>query len=710
MKKNYIKGIIYGTLILVAFGVLFFQQFQTLGVEQIKIWDEARGAVNAIEMLQTDNIWVVTFDGEPDHWNTKSPLFVWLKSISYMMFGINEFAVRFPSAFFTVLLGTFLLFFSLKILNEIWTGIISIILLVNTPGFMGYHVARNGEPDTILVVFVFFYAIMWFLLLEKYPKKRNLLYFLLGTGFAMAVLTKSIAGIAPAAGLFVYGAIRYKLFFSILKDFRFYIMAAGSILIISIPFLMRELYDPGYLSLIYKREVYGMFVDYVLGKPKHPEFSFYFEYLAGSAFKKYTWFLLPGILSLIFSQSKFRKKLLLYNIIMALALILGYSASEAKNEWYIAPVYPFLVMIIAISMVDLVKFINQKLKQPFLKYPIILIFAGFLIWITIDRGINTYHKNLTSNHIYALERPGYYMRKFKNDFPEVREFNILTSRIPAIKYAFQDQMKFYKKKFFYEDSIMVHIINTLRGDAESTYTITTEGKMKMTIERFFVSEKIYQDNMAVFYYIQKPDSSNFILQYSLAKSWNPIHEMNINLIKLYDSLEIRHFHGFAMASGNDTAIIWANDGLGLKVDLKSGQCANFQYSWQQNGIDSSSVIAMAYEAKEGKVYSICRDNTILRGSYDNPGKEVIQMNQENLVKNSQVLFSAIQNKGGKIIWFIWTKDDLVFQFSLNPENPGFFELIDQYKFSLPDGYTPDQIIDIAIGGKDNGVVTLLKYK
>ena len=66
-----------------------FQIFHDFHKEQIKIWDESRGAVNAVEMMQNGNCIVVTFDDTPDYWNSKPPLFVWLKVVCFKLFGVN---------------------------------------------------------------------------------------------------------------------------------------------------------------------------------------------------------------------------------------------------------------------------------------------------------------------------------------------------------------------------------------------------------------------------------------------------------------------------------------------------------------------------------------------------------------------------------------------------------------------------------------------
>jgi len=58
-----------GSIILSA-SVLFYH----LGMMPLQVWDEARLADNALEMATNGLSLITTYDGSPDHWNTKPPL------------------------------------------------------------------------------------------------------------------------------------------------------------------------------------------------------------------------------------------------------------------------------------------------------------------------------------------------------------------------------------------------------------------------------------------------------------------------------------------------------------------------------------------------------------------------------------------------------------------------------------------------------------
>ena len=94
-----------GLAILIALSSFLF--FFELGRPNLLLWDESRLAVNALEMAQSGNYLVTTYDGAPDTWNSKPPLAIWLMSLSVSLLGASEVSVRLPAAlrgFFTMLL------------------------------------------------------------------------------------------------------------------------------------------------------------------------------------------------------------------------------------------------------------------------------------------------------------------------------------------------------------------------------------------------------------------------------------------------------------------------------------------------------------------------------------------------------------------------------------------------------------------------------
>ena len=78
---------------IIAFTALFLMPF--LGSVHLLDSDETKYAESAREMLVTGDYLTVQMDYEP--FSEKPPLFFWLQAISMKIFGINEFAARFPN-------------------------------------------------------------------------------------------------------------------------------------------------------------------------------------------------------------------------------------------------------------------------------------------------------------------------------------------------------------------------------------------------------------------------------------------------------------------------------------------------------------------------------------------------------------------------------------------------------------------------------------
>ena len=87
------RNIVIQTAILLLGAVLFLPG---LGSVHLFDWDEINFAESAREMIVTGDYMTVQINFEP-FWE-KPPLFIWMQVLSMKIFGINEFAARFPNA------------------------------------------------------------------------------------------------------------------------------------------------------------------------------------------------------------------------------------------------------------------------------------------------------------------------------------------------------------------------------------------------------------------------------------------------------------------------------------------------------------------------------------------------------------------------------------------------------------------------------------
>jgi 4-amino-4-deoxy-L-arabinose transferase-like glycosyltransferase len=91
----------YNHWIAILFGIAFLSLFPLLGSAPLFDEDEGFYAETSREMLETGNYLTAHFNGAPQY--EKPILIYWFQTISFRIFGLNEFAARFPSALATFL-------------------------------------------------------------------------------------------------------------------------------------------------------------------------------------------------------------------------------------------------------------------------------------------------------------------------------------------------------------------------------------------------------------------------------------------------------------------------------------------------------------------------------------------------------------------------------------------------------------------------------
>src|SRR5271163_1537264 len=96
------------TILAVLISAFAFATFYHLGKRPLIDYDESIYAQVARESLQNGNQLGFTWLGNTalhrsEMWFEKPPLMIWLTEISYLAFGVNEFAARFWTAIFAVL-------------------------------------------------------------------------------------------------------------------------------------------------------------------------------------------------------------------------------------------------------------------------------------------------------------------------------------------------------------------------------------------------------------------------------------------------------------------------------------------------------------------------------------------------------------------------------------------------------------------------------
>lgn len=188
--------------LVVLLGALLFLPF--LGSVHLFDWDELNFAEAAREMLVSGDWLNVTINFEPFY--EKPPLFIWLQALSMSLFGINEFAARFPNALCGILTLLIIFNFGFALKGRrfawIWVGLYTASLL---PHFY----FKTGIIDPWFNLFIFLSVWQLFDFFNRHTNNIRLKPWVLsGIFLGLAILTKG-----PVA-LIVWGMVAFFLVLS----------------------------------------------------------------------------------------------------------------------------------------------------------------------------------------------------------------------------------------------------------------------------------------------------------------------------------------------------------------------------------------------------------------------------------------------------------------------------------------------------------------
>jgi 4-amino-4-deoxy-L-arabinose transferase-like glycosyltransferase len=401
--------------------------FQHLGSLPLRVWDEARLAINAYEMYHNGNYLVTTFEGEPDFWNTKPPLMIWCQVLSMKIFGVNETGIRVPSAlaaFFTCIL---ILLISVRYLKNFWFGFIAVLVLVTSSGYVDDHATRTGDYDALLTFFLTLGCFSFFAFIENSKKKYLYLFFI---SMTLAVLTKSSAALMILPGLFIYTLVMRKFLF-FLRNPHFYIGLSIFLILDVGYYFLREIYNPGYINAVLENEFGGRFLNTIEGH-KH-DFWYYYQELINIRFKEWVLLIPCGIVIGLLSKDKRIKNLTLFSAIIAVTFFLIISSAQTKCNWYNIPLFPFLSIITSVFICFIFSFLKEEKRLThYLKYNIIPYVFVFLIFIMPYKQI--INKTFVSRDVdWAANflRTSSYLRDIIKEKRQGDNFTVLTKDYDA---------------------------------------------------------------------------------------------------------------------------------------------------------------------------------------------------------------------------------------------------------------------------------------
>ncbi|MBF9223573.1 ArnT family glycosyltransferase [Hymenobacter ruricola] len=389
-----------------------------VGAPVLHVWDEARLAVNATEMLRSGDWLITRYEGQPDLWNTKPPLLIWLQAGSLGLFGYSPWAVRLPSVLAALATAGALYRFGRAVLGSRFVGTFAALILATSPGFNGTHVARFGDYDALLTFGLTAAALSWY----RYAQEQQGRWLWRGAGwFALALLTKSAAAVLvlPAVavgGLALPGGRRA------LRQWPTYVAIAAAFGPLGLFYGLREAAAPGYLAATWFNDWYGRFSQHIV-TVQYP-WWIYFQRLLFPGLMTWSW-LLPvgawlGLSATLVPGPK--RRFAQFAGLFVLTFLVLISVARTRLGWYSAPVYPMAALLCALGLEHLAR--QARLRWH---WPATAVTGTLAVALAVPTGLLLHHEHARreAEKTDPLLRYGYQLPPLAASRPRYYTFSIL---------------------------------------------------------------------------------------------------------------------------------------------------------------------------------------------------------------------------------------------------------------------------------------------
>jgi 4-amino-4-deoxy-L-arabinose transferase len=405
---------VFSSVFLLTVSGIAFYSFVALLDPFLHIWDERFHALVAKNLLKHPLLPTLydnpVVDMAYDRWDRsivwlhKQPLFLWQIMISYKFWGINEFALRFPS----VLMASFMLPLSFrvgKLLVDEMTGYVAAVLSLSS-FYMVQVVSGVQATDHNDVAFLFYVsASIWAWVEYEYsssPLKWRWVL-LIGVFSGGAILCKWLVG------LLVYAAFGLQLLMSFSKVRLFHLVTAFSITaLIAVPWqLLSFAWYPAEAALEFEYNALH-FTDVIEGHTE--ELWFHFRKIPLLFGNGANWLMIPGMLFLIYRSDK--RRVTIAFVLLIIIIYPFYSLAVTKMQSYpfvvALPVYVCLAAFLGMIL-NLIKHSAQGCGKAIVAILIIgLMFyqlepKKILQEHTDLYGANEYHNGLANNRLFFLQ-------------------------------------------------------------------------------------------------------------------------------------------------------------------------------------------------------------------------------------------------------------------------------------------------------------------
>ncbi|HEV2668735.1 MAG TPA: glycosyltransferase family 39 protein, partial [Blastocatellia bacterium] len=169
--------------------------FSSLHKGGLSGYDDAFYAEYGKQMILGGDWWGLRLNGY--HVFEFPPMFPWMEALSMKVFGITDFAAKFPAALSGLLTIVLAYLIAKELFDGFWAPALAMAIMSGTQYFIKY--AMHSMTDA---PFTFFFTLSIYLYLKGLKEPG---YFLLsGTAIGAAILTRSVLGLIPLGIIFLH--------------------------------------------------------------------------------------------------------------------------------------------------------------------------------------------------------------------------------------------------------------------------------------------------------------------------------------------------------------------------------------------------------------------------------------------------------------------------------------------------------------------------
>lgn len=464
MKKNIILGLI---IFLAA-----FLRFYQLDVNPPSLtWDEVAWGYNAYSLGidgKDEFGRVIPLNYLESFGDFKPPLYAYLDIIPIKIFGLNEFATRFPSAFFgtlTVLLVYFLtksIFKNLSLRAKEFISITTSLLLAISP----WHILLSRAAFEANIASFFIIMGVYLFLEAIYGKKWLLL--LSVASFCLSFYTFNTARFMAPVLLITLSIVNYKMLINIKKQIILSIILGIIFMLPVLPFILspqaklrfqevniftdidvikrtnQEIENDN--SAWWSKIIHNRRIAYTYEFLNHylDNLSPSFLFIKGDGNPKFSiqnvaqlyTFEIPLIISgIIFIFYKKPKNWWLVPFWLLVGIIPAATARETPHALRIETTLPMFQVISAYGFYNLSKLnFNKKILIKYFLFTIFIIFCSYNFFFFLEDYFNHYSVSYSRDWQYGYKQAVNYAKKFENKYNKI----YLTKELgrPYIYYLF----------------------------------------------------------------------------------------------------------------------------------------------------------------------------------------------------------------------------------------------------------------------------------